>query len=119
MCVRARVCVCVWDEGLGMLSARPSNKPQGTSVKEIIIFYLPCCDGRLWFKFTIVKETIQEAALLKVARGSRTCERTPTMSQSLMVQAQDLTEQKEKGENGSLFTLKYDYINPIMTILMM
>lgn len=63
--------MCVGDGGLGMLSARPSKKPQGTSVKEIIIFYLPCCDGRLWFKFTIVKETIQhEAALLKVARGS-------------------------------------------------
>lgn len=79
------------DQGLGMLSARPSNKPQGTSVKEIIIFYLLCCDGRLWFKFTIVKETIQqEAALLKVVRGSRTCERTPTTSQSLMFQAQGL-----------------------------
>lgn len=83
---RKKVCVCVWDEGLGMLSARPSKKPQGTSAKEIIIFYLLCCDGRLWFKFTIVKETIQhEAALLKVVRGSQTSERTPTMPQKLIL----------------------------------
>lgn len=74
--------MCVGGQGLGTLSARPSKKLQGTPVKEIIIFYLLCCDGRLWFKFTIVKETMQhESALLKVARGSRTCERTPTMSE--------------------------------------
>lgn len=88
------------DGGLGMLSARPSKKPQGTSVKEIIIFYLPCCDGRLWFKFTIVKETIQhKAALLKVARGSRTSGRTPTMLQKLIPHVLGLRsfENKERG----------------------
>lgn len=66
----------MWDEGLSTLSSRPSKKPQGTSVKEIIIFYLLCCDGRLWLKLTIVKETMQhEVALLKVARRvSNKCE---------------------------------------------
>ncbi len=96
------VCVCarVWDEGLGTLSARPSKKPQGTSVKEIIIFYLQCYDGRLWFKFTIVKETMQrEAALFKVARGSETSERTPTMPRQLIPHVSGFRSFKTKGKD--------------------
>lgn len=103
------MCVCVWDEGLGTLSARPSKKPQGTSVKEIIIFYLLCCDGRLWFKFTIVKETMQhEAALFKVARGSRTSERTPTMPPQLIPHVSGSrsleTKEKDKSNNSHLLS---------------
>lgn len=103
------MCACVWDEGLGTLSARPSKKPQGTSVKEIIIFYLLCCDGRLWFKFTIVKETMQrEAALFKVARGSRTSERTPTMPWQLIPHVSGFrsfeTKEKDKNNNSHLLS---------------
>lgn len=58
--------MCVGDEGLGTLSsARPAKKPRGSLLKEIIIFYLPCCDGRLRFKFTIVKETKEREAVAR------------------------------------------------------
>lgn len=113
MCV-----VCVWDEGLGTLSSRPSKKPQGTSVKEIIIFYLLCCDGRLWFKFTIVRETMQhEAALLKVARGSRTSERTPTMPRQLIPHVSGLRSFRNKrmDKNSSSLSISKREIQSLNT----